>query len=103
MARPKNAERVNPGQPGISQTKGAHLANPRQTKTDRVPRRRVDPAVAARIAGDRGRHAQPMDTVRRDRAYTAQTGRAELTPRQRRRANSKLLGELKRSVMRGEG
>lgn len=67
-----------------------------------VPRHREDPADAARRAGDRGRHAQPMDTARRQDAYMRQTGRGgrsdgeELTPKQRRRANKKLIGELKR-------
>ncbi len=59
-------------------------------------RHRENPAVAAARAGERGRHAQPMETARRERAYRAQTGRAELTPRQRRRANKKVFAELRR-------
>jgi hypothetical protein len=90
VSRPKHAERVYPGQPGISRTKGAHVANPQQTKANRIPRHRVDPAVTARRAGDRGRHAQPMETGHRVQAYERQTGKPELTPKQRRRANSKL-------------
>lgn len=102
MSRPKHGERVRPGGPGISRTKGAHVANPQHTKGDRVPRHREAPAVAAQRAGDCGRHAQPMDTVRRDRAYLRQTGRVELTPRQRRRANRKLIGELRRAAIEGK-
>ncbi len=90
MSRPKHGERVHPGGPGISRTKGAHVANPQQTKGGRIPRHREDPAVAARRAGERGRHADPMGYHRRAGIYERQRGSDRLTPRQIRRLNKKL-------------
>jgi hypothetical protein len=75
-----------------------HVGTARNGGKKSTARHREDPAVAARRAGDRGRHAEPMPTARRSEIYTRQTGRTrqDLTPKQRRRANAKLFGELRR-------
>jgi hypothetical protein len=101
VSRPKHGERVHPGQAGISLTKGAHVANPQQTKGGRIPRHREDPAVAARRAGDRGRHAEPMDTDARIRRYVKQIVSDRITNRQERRAQHKRRRQMRRAYEAG--
>lgn len=54
------------------------------------PRHREDPSVAARRAGDCGRHAEPMGYHRRAGVYQRQRNSNRLTARQIRRLNKKL-------------
>lgn len=82
-----------------------HIGTARTGGRTPVPRHREDPAVAARRAGERGRHAQPMDSARRCEIYNRQTGRTrqDLTPKQRRRANRKLYAEMRRMHLADAG
>lgn len=58
-------------------------------RTTGAPGTREDPAIAARRAGDRGWHADPIDTTRRATNYVLQNGGWIYTPKQRRRAQKK--------------